>query len=69
MGCGAYGCPPLQVAEEMKSILLEQEFEGWFQEIIFAVYSTKQVGEANNKVFTQVMKGSKLPFGLDRIFG
>ncbi|KAH6916403.1 hypothetical protein BKA70DRAFT_1419318 [Coprinopsis sp. MPI-PUGE-AT-0042] len=30
MGCGAYACPPKLVAEEMKSILLEKEFSGWF---------------------------------------
>lgn len=69
MGCGAYGCPPLQVAEEMKSIILEQEFEGWFQEVLFAVYSNNRIGLANNKAFTDVMAGSRLPFGLGKIFG
>lgn len=55
MGCGAYACPPRQVAQEMKSILLEKEFEGWFKEIVFAVYSNDRVGQENNKIFTEVM--------------
>jgi len=58
MGCGAYGCPPRQVAEEMKSILLEDEFKGWFKEIVFAVYSNNGIGEKNNNIFTEVFAGS-----------
>ncbi|KAF9266080.1 hypothetical protein L218DRAFT_94875 [Marasmius fiardii PR-910] len=44
MGCGAYGCPPQQVAEEMKSILFEEEFKGWFRNVTFAVYSRSSDG-------------------------
>ncbi|KAF9644721.1 hypothetical protein BDM02DRAFT_3272225 [Thelephora ganbajun] len=28
MGCGPYGCPPRQVAEETKAILFDEEFTG-----------------------------------------
>lgn len=54
MGCGAYYCPPRQVAEEMRSILLEPEFRGWFREIVFAVYTTP--GGTNFDVFSEVFK-------------
>lgn len=49
MGCGAYNCPPTKIASEMRSILEEKEFEGWFQEIVFAIY-----GRGNNyNAFTE----------------
>ncbi|KAJ3486807.1 hypothetical protein NLI96_g3984 [Meripilus lineatus] len=54
MGCGAYYCPPRQVAEEMRNILLEPEFKGWFQEIVFAVYATP--GNPNFEVFSEVFE-------------
>jgi hypothetical protein len=38
MGCGAYWCPPGHVAEEMRAVLFNEEFVGWFKEVIFAVY-------------------------------
>ena len=40
LGCGVYACPPEQVAREMKSVLLENEFKGWFKRIVFAVFKT-----------------------------
>ncbi|KAI0343349.1 hypothetical protein BDW22DRAFT_1356983 [Trametopsis cervina] len=55
MGCGAYGCPPRRVAEEMKVLLLDPEFRGRFREIVFAVYSTKY--NSNFKVFSEVFDG------------
>jgi uncharacterized protein (TIGR02452 family) len=45
MGCGAYGCPPRPVAREMKKALEREEFEGWFGEVVFAVYAAGKVGE------------------------
>jgi uncharacterized protein (TIGR02452 family) len=56
MGCGAYACPPRQVAEEMKSILLEEEFEGWFKEIAFAVYANNRVGGTNHTIFKEMLQ-------------
>jgi hypothetical protein len=56
MGCGAYGCPPKLVSEEMKSVLLEDEFRGWFRKIIFAVYSPRQSGDPNFEVFKETFQ-------------
>ncbi|KAI0796175.1 hypothetical protein C8Q75DRAFT_730290 [Abortiporus biennis] len=53
MGCGAYGCPPQGVAEEMKSILQEPEFKGFFKKIVFAVYSTSD--NPNYDIFRRVL--------------
>jgi hypothetical protein len=54
MGCGAYCCPPRQVAEEMKSILFDEEFVGWFKEVVFAVYPAGRTGQINYDVFKEV---------------
>ncbi|KAL0581493.1 hypothetical protein V5O48_000536 [Marasmius crinis-equi] len=54
MGCGAYACPPRQVAEEMRSILLDEEFKGWFRNVTFAVYSRPDNGNPNFGVFEKV---------------
>ena len=52
MGCGAYGCPPQLVGHEMKTILLEKEFSGYFDRVVFAVYSKGRNG--NFSVFSAV---------------
>jgi uncharacterized protein (TIGR02452 family) len=57
MGCGAYGCPPRLVATEMRDILLESEFRGWFKEVVFAVYSRQSNGPSNFEIFEEVFKG------------
>ncbi|RXW24393.1 hypothetical protein EST38_g1493 [Candolleomyces aberdarensis] len=63
MGCGAYACPPRLVADQMKSILLEPEFQGWFQKIIFAVYDKDGLGSAayptNFAIFSDVFRDVK----------
>lgn len=57
MGCGAYECPPRVVAEEMRVILAEPEFKGWFRQVVFAVYSKDDRGsESNFEVFSEVFK-------------
>jgi uncharacterized protein (TIGR02452 family) len=38
MGCGAYNCPAPIVAREMKAVLEETEFEGWFERVVFALF-------------------------------
>ncbi|KAH8825427.1 hypothetical protein DL96DRAFT_184721 [Flagelloscypha sp. PMI_526] len=38
IGCAAYGNPPKRVAAEMRTILQEDEFKGWFRKVVFAVY-------------------------------
>jgi hypothetical protein len=60
MGCGAYRCPPHVVAEEMKSILLEPEFKGWFRQVVFAIYSRKGNGPGNYDIFKEVFEGVRL---------
>ncbi|KAK7037396.1 hypothetical protein VNI00_011146 [Paramarasmius palmivorus] len=58
MGCGAYACPPKVVAEEMKSILFDPEFKGWFRNVTFAIYSNPSNGPGNFEVFEKVFKGT-----------
>ncbi|TCD70395.1 hypothetical protein EIP91_003476 [Steccherinum ochraceum] len=57
MGCGAFNCPPAQIAEEMKAILLEDEFRGWFREVVFAVYAG---GSPNFDIFRSTLDGVEL---------
>lgn len=57
MGCGAYGCPPELVANEMKVALLDDEFRGWFRKVIFAVYSKGEIGAENFSVFEKAFSG------------
>jgi hypothetical protein len=56
MGCGAYLCPPGLVAGEMKAILLEPEFKGWFRRVAFAVYSKPDNGGGNFAIFEETFK-------------
>lgn len=51
MGCGAYACPPGLVAREMRTILEDQEFAGWFENVVFAVYAEGPTGKQNFDVF------------------
>ncbi|KAF7368864.1 hypothetical protein MVEN_00212000 [Mycena venus] len=57
MGCGAYECPPRLVATQMRDILLEPEFRGWFKRIVFAIYSRPTNGPGNFEIFEDVFKG------------
>jgi len=57
MGCGAYGCPPRAVAKEMKGVLGEEEFEGWFESVDFAVYAKGPAGMRNLEAFREVFGG------------
>lgn len=56
MGCGAYACPPKLVAQEMKVILLDEEFKNYFERVIFAVYS-KSENDGNFAVFKETFEG------------
>lgn len=51
MGCGAYRCPPEVVAREMRTILEDGEFAGWFENVVFAVYAGGRTGQRNLEVF------------------
>lgn len=54
MGCGAYGCPPRAVAREMKAVVESDEFCGWFENIVFAVYAAGPTGRENFEIFREV---------------
>lgn len=54
LGCGAYRCPPQLVAREMKKVLEDEEFRGWFGRVVFAVYAAGPVGKRNLEVFREV---------------
>ncbi|KAH7380125.1 hypothetical protein BKA66DRAFT_442444 [Pyrenochaeta sp. MPI-SDFR-AT-0127] len=58
MGCGAYRCPPRLVAKEMKNILEAEEFDGWFESVVFAVYAAGPTGKRNLDVFREVFNHS-----------
>ncbi|KAJ3996155.1 hypothetical protein F5050DRAFT_1808013 [Lentinula boryana] len=60
MGCGAYFCPPLLVATEMRDILLEPEFKGRFTKVVFAIYSAPGNGARNFEVFEKVFRGVEI---------
>lgn len=53
MGCGAYRCPPTLVAREMKAVLAESEFTGWFAKVVFAVYARGPEGRKNLLAFSR----------------
>ena len=55
-GCGAYGCPPKQVAELFKSILQEKEFSCKFKEICFAIIEDKNSKGKNYKTFKNILQ-------------
>lgn len=57
LGCGAYRCPPELVARGMKGVLAEEEFRGWFERVIFAVYGKGPMGKRNLMVFREVFGG------------
>lgn len=54
MGCGAYACPPGAVAEEMKAALEMEEFDGWFEKVVFAVYASGRADRRNLDAFQEV---------------
>lgn len=59
-GCGAFRNPPKEVAELWKEILEEEEFKGWFSEILFAVFVPEGLDpefDENHVVFRDVLDG------------
>lgn len=49
LGCGAYGCPAKQVSLIFKEVLEEDEFNGRFEEICFAILEDGNSVRDNNK--------------------
>uniref|UniRef100_A0A0W0FLT1 Microbial-type PARG catalytic domain-containing protein n=1 Tax=Moniliophthora roreri TaxID=221103 RepID=A0A0W0FLT1_MONRR len=61
MGCGTYRCPAQVVAEEMKMILLDPEFRGWFRNVTFAIrHSNPSNGPGNFGAFEKVFEGTRV---------
>jgi uncharacterized protein (TIGR02452 family) len=54
MGCGAYGCPPKAVAKTMKRLLTTEEFDGWFENVLFAVHAGGPTGKRNFDAFREI---------------
>lgn len=56
LGCGAFHCPPYQVATLFKEVISEKEFKGWFSEICFAILDDRNSGKDGNfKPFKEVI--------------
>jgi len=60
MGCDTYDCPPRHITDEMKGILFDEEFVGWFKEVVFAIYPAGQTWKTSYDVFKDVFKASVL---------
>lgn len=65
-GCRAYRCPPVTVAREMRAILEEEEFEGWSEEVVFAIFGKQprpgqrgDTGYENFRIFKGVFEGGR----------
>ncbi|CAI7593949.1 unnamed protein product [Penicillium pancosmium] len=56
MGCGAFQNPPVVVAQCFKNVLEEGEFNGAFEEIIFAVLDSR--AEGNFEIFRDALQAS-----------
>lgn len=54
-GCGAYKCPPFQVANLFKEILEEDGIKGRFEEICFAILDNPLIKENNYEIFKSVL--------------
>ncbi|KAL2848525.1 hypothetical protein BJY01DRAFT_233835 [Aspergillus pseudoustus] len=61
LGCGAFNNPVHDVADCWAEVLDEQEFRGWFSNIVFAVLQGKnRTGYDNFDVFKQKLDGLKV---------
>lgn len=56
-GCGAFHNNPKVVAEAYKETL--KKFNGYFQEVVFAVYCSPKNGNENYTAFSQILKENK----------
>jgi uncharacterized protein (TIGR02452 family) len=55
LGCGAFGCPPDDVAAVFKEELERASVHGVVREVVFAI-----LGAANNAAFSRVLDGSEI---------
>ena len=61
LGCGAFNNPPKHVAELFRDVLCEEEFDGAFNKICFAVKSDHNSnGGTNFNAFKNILDGYKI---------
>ncbi|KAI9371477.1 hypothetical protein BJX61DRAFT_28551 [Aspergillus egyptiacus] len=60
LGCGAFMNPNEAVANCWVDVLLEQEFRGWFHQIVFAVLKDNTQGSDNFEVFYRKLHGLRV---------
>ena len=53
-GCGAYGCPPNQVAHMFLEKLLSGDFCGKFKKVVFAIIEDHNSNGQNYRAFANV---------------
>ncbi|KAH8703277.1 hypothetical protein BGW36DRAFT_84782 [Talaromyces proteolyticus] len=53
LGCGVFGNPPKRVAQLFRNVILEDEFRGRFDEIVFAILDRALVG--NFEIFRDII--------------
>lgn len=53
LGCGVFCNPPRKVAQAFRKVILEEEFVGCFEEIVFAVLDSK--GSRNVQIFKEAI--------------
>lgn len=59
LGCGGFGHPPKAVAQLWADVLSEEEFEGWFETIVFAIWDPKPPYK-NFLAFSEVLSAQSL---------
>lgn len=59
LGCGVFGHPPSEVATCWRNVLHEPEFDGWFETIIFAIFTPRSdpMNDENFRTFRSVLTG------------
>ncbi|KAL4955639.1 hypothetical protein BDW69DRAFT_182386 [Aspergillus filifer] len=60
LGCGAFRNPNEEVANCWVEVLQEQEFRGWFNNIVFAVMRDQAQGASNFSVFHTILDGLRV---------
>lgn len=56
LGCGAFRNPPRVIARTFKDILVEDEWKGYFEEIIFAILD--RPGGPNLQAFHEILSST-----------
>lgn len=54
LGCGVFANPPKRVARDFKKVIKEKEFEGYFDEVVFAILDIR--GSHNQEIFSEVFE-------------